>query len=70
MNTKEDFLNTTQRTPKPGGHISAEVGVLSADPSGNTTMARAYWNSGPNSMVVGVPTEVRPMPNWEMFRLR
>jgi hypothetical protein len=57
-------------TPKPGLNIPAELGVLRSDPGGTATASRAHWNSGLQGMTVDVPTEVKPTPNWGMFRLQ
>ena len=55
--------------PRPGSRISAEVGVLCSDPTGNTTVSRDYFSSGQSGMVKDVPTEVLPTENWGTWAL-
>ena len=51
--------------PKPGAESRIDVGVLFGDPSGMTTVLRAYWSNRDTNIVTDIPSEARLQPgNW------
>ena len=57
--------------PTPGLRCSGDVGVLSADPGGTTTVSRHYWSNKATGLVNDVPGEADLTPAlWGSFVLK
>ena len=55
--------------PKPGAEGRIDFGVLFGDPSGMTTVLRAYWSNRDTNIVTDIPSEARLQPgNWGICR--